>query len=122
MPQSKNDHEWVTLKHAHEQTGASVSAMRNWYRDGTIESKDQKSRYGTEKLVRLDQVAARVGSYQTERPVPVGLPSRADALRMLADASERIASLEAENAAMLKVITTLSGSAYAASELVTAER
>ena len=125
MPQSKSDVEWVTLKVAHEQTGASISAMRNWYRSGEIDSKDTKSRYGTEKLVRLDQVAARVASSRPEPAPPsvsAGLPSLADALRMLADATERISELEAENRAMGKVIATLAGSEYAASELVAAER
>lgn len=122
MPQSKSDIEWVTLKAAHEQTGASISAMRNWYRAGEIDTKDQKSRYGTEKLVRLDQVQARVAAFRPDPAPPLGLPSLADALRMLADATERIAALEAENRAMLKVITTLSGSDYAARELVEAEK
>jgi hypothetical protein len=123
MPQSKKDEGWVSLKVAHEQTGASVSAMRNWYRDGTIDSKDVNTRYGPQKLVRLDQVQAKVDTFRTE-PVAtsVGLPTLGDALRMLADAAERIADLEAENAAMSKVIAVMAGSDYAADELVQAQK
>lgn len=51
-------HEWVTLRVASARAGVSVSTLRNWYRDGKVEAKDEPSRYGPAKLVRYDQVEA----------------------------------------------------------------
>ncbi len=50
---------WVTLAEAIERTGASRSALRVWYRTGQIEARLVDGPHGPQRLVRLDEVAAR---------------------------------------------------------------
>jgi hypothetical protein len=71
-----DDPTWVTLREASDKTSASVSALRKWYRNGAVRSRDDVGRHGPQKLVALEDVAARVEAWQqgiiTTRPNPVG--------------------------------------------------
>lgn len=50
---------WVPLAEACETTGASRSAVRSWYRSGQIRSRLVDGPHGPQRLVVLDEVAAR---------------------------------------------------------------
>ena len=53
---------WVTLREAHEETGASLPALRRWYRDGLIRSVVVPGTHGDQRLVDLDEVIGRAAS------------------------------------------------------------
>lgn len=60
VPEESND--WVTLREAAEATGASLPALRRWYRDGLIQSITVPGTHGDQRLVDLDEVMARAAS------------------------------------------------------------
>ena len=68
------------MREAHELTGASISAIRKWYRSGAIASKTTAGLRGEEKLVDLDAVreritAARGTGEAPQRPVQASEPA-----------------------------------------------
>lgn len=67
--------EWVTLRRASEATGVSISTLRSWYRKGTIDSRIEKGPNGSQRIVRLKEVAERV----KPPPAKEESPSRAAA-------------------------------------------
>jgi uncharacterized protein (DUF2267 family) len=52
----------VTLREAAEETGASLPALRRWYRQGLIESTTVPGTHGEQRLVDLDEVIARAAA------------------------------------------------------------
>jgi len=50
---------WVPLAEAVEHIGVSTSTLRSWYRTGQIRTRLVDGPHGPQKLVRLDEVAAR---------------------------------------------------------------
>ena len=50
---------WVTLRRASDETGVSISSLRNWYRKGLIDSRVEKGPNGSQRIVRLEEVVAR---------------------------------------------------------------
>jgi hypothetical protein len=50
---------WVTLADAQRETGVSRSALRSWYRDGQIRTRLVDGPHGPQRLVSLEEVAAR---------------------------------------------------------------
>jgi transposase len=53
---------YVTLREAAEATGASMPALRRWYRQGLIESTTVPGTHGDQRLVDLDEVVARAAA------------------------------------------------------------
>ena len=70
---------WVSLVEAEGRTGVSRSALRTWYRSGQIRSRLVDGPHGPQRLVHVDEVAAR-----------------ADASPRIRAKSEREISLEAQ--------------------------
>jgi predicted site-specific integrase-resolvase len=50
---------WVSLPDAAARTGVSRSALRTWYRSGQIRSRLIDGPHGPQRLVHVDEVAAR---------------------------------------------------------------
>jgi hypothetical protein len=50
---------WVSLPEAASRTGVSRSALRTWYRSGQIRSRLIDGPHGPQRLVHVDEVAAR---------------------------------------------------------------
>ncbi len=50
---------WVSLVEASERTGVSRSALRTWYRSGQVRSRLIDGPHGPQRLVHVDEVAAR---------------------------------------------------------------
>lgn len=50
---------WVSLVEASRRTGVSRSALRTWYRSGQIRSRLFDGPHGPQRLVNVDEVAAR---------------------------------------------------------------
>lgn len=96
---------WVTLREARAATGASLPALRRWYRDGLIASVLVPGRHGDQRLVDLDEVVSHAASSPT-----IGRRARAPQLAddvthalieqvasmamQLSDLRERVAKLE----------------------------
>jgi hypothetical protein len=59
MTVPENTPRWVTLREAADETGASLPALRRWYRDGLIRSSVVPGTHGDQRLVDLDEVVAR---------------------------------------------------------------
>ncbi len=53
--------DWVTLREASERAGVSVSTLRNWFRDGKIESRLAPGPTGDRRIVRISEVLERTG-------------------------------------------------------------
>jgi hypothetical protein len=53
---------YVTLREAAEETGASLPALRRWYREGLIASTTVPGTHGDQRLVDLDEVIARAAA------------------------------------------------------------
>ena len=96
---------YVTLREAAEETGASLPALRRWYRDGLIESVVVPGTHGDQRLVDLDEVIARAASSPNlgrrrggrvdQQVVIDALVEQVAALSMeLSDLRERVESLE----------------------------
>ena len=69
---AEGDNGWVTLRRASEQTGVPISTLRSWYRKGLIDSRVEKGPNGSQRIVRLDEVAGRA------KPAPEGSSSPAE--------------------------------------------
>lgn len=82
---------WVTLPEASERTGVSRSALRTWYRSGQIRSRLIDGPHGPQRLVHVDEVAAR-----------------ADASPRIRAKAERELALEAEVALLRHLVEQLS--------------
>lgn len=65
---------WVTLRDANAITGASVSALRKWYRNGTVRSEEREGPHGMQRYVWLADVRERQRVWreaQEQRDSPV---------------------------------------------------
>ncbi len=98
----KADDGWVTLRQASDDTGVSISTLRSWYRKGLIDSRVEKGPNGSQRIVRLQEVAARARPATRPAGTGDGLPdrnARAGELRQvieeLAAARERAGRAEA---------------------------
>jgi uncharacterized protein (DUF2267 family) len=96
---------YVTLREAAEETGASLPALRRWYRQGLIESVTVPGTHGDQRLVDLDEVLARAAASPNlgrrrsrasdQEAVIDALVEQVAALSMeLSDLRERVESLE----------------------------
>ena len=56
---------WITLRKASDETGVSISTLRNWYRKGLIDSRVEKGPNGSQRIVRLEEVVARTKAGRT---------------------------------------------------------
>ena len=83
-------HGWVPLNEASERTGVSRSALRSWYRGGQIRSRLIDGPHGPQRLVHIDEVAAR-----------------ADASPRIRNRTERSLALEAQVALLRHQVTEL---------------
>ncbi|HVT77593.1 MAG TPA: hypothetical protein VHD87_11240 [Acidimicrobiales bacterium] len=62
MTVPENFRRYVTLREAADETGASVPALRRWYREGLIASTVVPGTHGDQRLVDLDDVVARAAA------------------------------------------------------------
>lgn len=72
---AETEERWVTLRDANAETGASVSALRKWYRNGTVRSEEREGPHGVQRYVWLADVKARQRAWaeaqaQMGRPEP----------------------------------------------------
>ena len=104
---------WITLRGASDETGVSISTLRNWYRKGLIDSRVEKGPNGSQRIVRLDEVTARTkrvsepasgpARARNESPASKGpadlpvSPSLSDLIAEHAAACERAGRAEARN-------------------------
>ena len=91
---------WIPLQEAVQRTGVSRSALRTWYRSGQIRSRLVDGPHGPQRLVHVDEVAARADASpriraKTEREL--GVEAQIELLR------HRVAELEIRLAAMDRV-------------------
>lgn len=54
--------EWVTLREAAAETGASIAALRRWYREGLVRSVVVPGAHGDQRLVEMADVVARAAA------------------------------------------------------------
>ena len=89
---------WVSLVEASARTGVSRSALRTWYRSGQIRSRLFDGPHGPQRLVHVDEVAARADASpriraKTEREI--SFEAQVALLRHRLDELEiRLAALE----------------------------
>lgn len=89
---------WVSLVEAEARTSVSRSALRTWYRSGQIRSRLIDGPHGPQRLVHVDEVAARADASpriraKTEREI--SLEAQVALLRHRLDQLEiRLAALE----------------------------
>ena len=97
---------WTTLRKASDETGVSISTLRNWYRKGLIDSRVEKGPNGSQRIVRLEEVVARTKTGRTpshQQPDSQGpadlsvAPSLSDLMAEHAAACERAGRAEARN-------------------------
>ncbi|HUR77219.1 MAG TPA: hypothetical protein VMZ22_04665 [Acidimicrobiales bacterium] len=62
MTVPESSRRYVTLREAAEETGASLPALRRWYRQGLIESVTVPGTHGEQRLVDLHEVIARAAA------------------------------------------------------------
>ena len=62
MTVPENPPRFVTLREAADETGASLPALRRWYRQGLIASHTVPGTHGDQRLVDLDEVMARAAA------------------------------------------------------------
>lgn len=97
---------FVTLREAADETGASLPALRRWYRDGLITSMVVPGTHGDQRLVDLDEVVARAAASPNlgrrrpraadQQAVIEALVEQVAALTMeVAELNERLDALEA---------------------------
>lgn len=105
MTVSENPKRYVTLRQAAEETGASLPALRRWYRQGLIESITVPGTHGDQRLVDLDEVVVRAAASPNigrrrsrasdQQTVIEALIEQVAALSMeLSDLRERVEDLE----------------------------
>jgi DNA-binding transcriptional MerR regulator len=88
---------WVPLADAEARTGVSRSALRAWYRRGELPSRVVDGPHGPQRLVPLEDVAARAQQsprIQRKAARSAGVEAEVAALR------ERVAELERRLAAV----------------------
>ena len=100
------DADWVTLRQASDQTGVSVSTLRNWYRKGLVNSRVEKGPNGAQRLVKLQEVGERVKAKTPADPTPAPETSSGgsdsvskslhELIEELAEARERAGRAEAK--------------------------
>lgn len=124
-------YEWVTLQEAAARTGISISSIRKWYGKGMVDAREVRGPYGPQKMVRIDQIEARVERRAEAVEVRASV-AQEDTVETLARA---LATVTATNAALTarleaaeralaiaeRVVEKMAGSAYAARVLVEAE-
>lgn len=113
----KSDGNWVTLRRASDETGVSISTLRNWYRKGLVDSRIEKGPNGTQRLVELGEVGGRVPEKNTpERTLPAASTSIGavsvskalpDLIEELAQARERAGRAEARAELLMQQLTEL---------------
>ena len=113
----KSEGNWVTLRHASDETGISISTLRNWYRKGLVNSRIEKGPNGTQRLVELGEVRGRVPQkYAPERTTPGATASIGevavskslpDLIEELAQARERAGRAEARAELLMQQLTEL---------------
>lgn len=103
---AREETSWVTLREAHDATGASLPALRRWYRAGLINSVVVPGAHGAQRLVDLDEVTARAAASPgiarrasagraAPEHVTAALISQVASMSMeLADLRDRVAALE----------------------------
>ena len=105
MTVSETPRRFVTLREAAKETGASVPALRRWYRDGLIQSMVVPGTHGDQRLVDLDEVLARAAASpnlgrrrsrrEEQQAVIDALVEQVAALAMeVSDLRERVDALE----------------------------
>jgi hypothetical protein len=101
---------WVTLREASDQTGISVSTLRNWYGKGLVNSRVEKGPNGAQRLVMLEEISERVAaknsnshSNSSSSNSSAGTPSTAAAATQpAADAGDRSLSVLIEELALAR--------------------
>ena len=95
-----SDDAWTTLRKAAEETGVSISTLRNWYRKGLIDSRVEKGPNGSQRIVRLDEVVRRTRT-QSDRASAAGSTQGGDRAGLRGDlgVSVSLQDLIAEHAA-----------------------
>ena len=92
MTVPENPPRYVTLREAAEATGASLPALRRWYRQGLIASHTVPGTHGDQRLVDLDEVVARAAASPN-----IGRRSRRNDQQAVIDALvEQVAALSME--------------------------
>jgi hypothetical protein len=109
MTVPENQPRWVTLREAATETGASLPALRRWYRDGLIRSSVVPGTHGDQRLVDLDEVVARAaGSPNIGRR-----RSRRDDQQAVIDALvEQVAALSMEVSDLRERLDALEGNDF----------
>lgn len=64
--------QWVPLAEAAERAGVNPSTLRNWARNGKVESRTANGSGGPRRLVRLEEVVARASGDSAPGPVRGG--------------------------------------------------
>jgi len=102
--------DWATLREASEATGASLPALRRWYREGLVRSVVVPGSHGAQRLVDLEEVRARaLASPRVGRRAARGHAAASDVTSALiaqvasmameiAELRERVETLEADTA------------------------
>ena len=107
--------DWVTLRQASDQTGISVSTLRNWYRKGLVNSRVEKGPNGAQRLVRLEEVGERVKAKAKSEHSPADTADASEPvskslhelIEELAEARERAGRAEARAEFLAQQITEL---------------
>lgn len=89
---------WVSLPEASTRTGVSRSALRTWYRSGQVRSRLIDGPHGPQRLVNVEEVAARADAsprIRAKTEGEIGLEAQVALLRHRVDQLEaRLASIE----------------------------
>jgi len=89
---------WVSLPEASARTGVSRSALRTWYRSGQIRSRLIDGPHGPQRLVNVEEVAARADAsprIRAKTEGEIGLEAQVALLRHRVDQLEaRLVSIE----------------------------
>lgn len=110
--------DWVTLRRASEETGVSISTLRSWYRKGVVDSRVEKGPNGSQRIVRLEEIAGRAKrADKTEATDAHTREPRADGVALpnelremideLAEARERAGRAEARADFLARELTDL---------------
>ena len=92
---------WVSLLEAASRTGVSRSALRTWYRSGQIRSRLIDGPHGPQRLVNVDEVAARADAsprIRAKNEHEIALEAQVALLRHRLDQVEaRLAAMESRS-------------------------
>ncbi|HYN35578.1 MAG TPA: hypothetical protein VEV82_01240 [Actinomycetota bacterium] len=107
----------MTLRRASDETGVSISTLRNWYRKGLVDSRIEKGPNGTQRLVELAEVGSRVPQKKTPDRTAPGASTSIEAVSVskslpdlieeLAQARERAGRAEARAELLMQQLTEL---------------